>query len=42
MSERADRDFLHYFGVNLDVVWHIVTVELPEVGRWVEEILERG
>lgn len=28
-----DRLIHHYFGVNLDVVWQVASVELPEVLR---------
>ena len=31
MAEARDRSIHHYFGVNLDIVWQIVTVELPQV-----------
>jgi len=30
----------HYFGVNLDIVWNIVTVELPSLESQVKEILQ--
>ena len=44
MSERTDgvRDRLihHYFGVNFDIVWNIVTVELPALESRIEEILQ--
>ena len=36
VSERLIHD---YFGVNLDIVWHIVIVELPDVASRIEEIL---
>jgi uncharacterized protein with HEPN domain len=32
----------HYFGTNLDIVWQIVTDELPKVARQISEILEGG
>ena len=43
MSERADDDRLihHYFGVNLDIVWDIVTVELSALESQIEAILQR-
>jgi uncharacterized protein with HEPN domain len=40
MAGIRDRLIHHYFGVNLDIVWNIVTVELPLVESRVEEILE--
>ena len=35
-----DRLIHHYFGVNLDIVWDIVTAELPALGSQVEAILQ--
>jgi uncharacterized protein with HEPN domain len=38
MSERL----IHgYFGVNLEIIWHIVTVELPAVAWQIAEIISR-
>lgn len=34
-----DRLIHHYFGVNLDVVWHIVTTELPDVASRIDEMI---
>ena len=31
MAAARDRLIHHYFGVNLDIVWQIVTIELPKV-----------
>ncbi len=31
MAKARDRLIHHYFGINLDVVWQIATVELPQV-----------
>jgi uncharacterized protein with HEPN domain len=31
MAGARDRLIHDYFGVNLDIVWHIVTIELPQV-----------
>lgn len=44
MAGVRDRLIHHYFGVNLDIVWNIVTTELPLLESRVEEILrhERG
>ena len=39
MAGVRDRLIHHYFGVNLDIVWHIVTAELPDVASRIEEIL---
>ena len=39
MAGVRDRLIHHYFGVNLDIIWHIVTAELPEVASQVEEII---
>jgi uncharacterized protein with HEPN domain len=39
MAGVRDRLIHDYFGVNLDIVWHIVTVELPDVASRIEEIL---
>ena len=39
MAGMRDRLIHHYFGVNLDIVWHIITAELPDVASRIEEIL---
>lgn len=39
MSGVRDRLIHHYFGVNLDVVWEIISSELDEVLSQVENIL---
>jgi uncharacterized protein with HEPN domain len=31
-----DRLIHHYFGVNLDIVWRIITVELPQIASQLE------
>jgi len=36
-----DRLIHHYFGVNLDIVWDIVTGELPVLESQVEAILQQ-
>lgn len=36
-----DRLIHHYFGVNLDIVWDIVAVELPALESQIEAILEK-
>ncbi|MBL8189370.1 MAG: DUF86 domain-containing protein [Acidobacteria bacterium] len=35
-----DKLIHHYFGVNFDIVWQIVTVELPQVTAPLTKILE--
>lgn len=39
MAGVRDRLIHHYFGVNLDIVWNIVTIELPPLESRVEDIL---
>ena len=31
----------HYFGVNVDIVWDVVKIELPELEIQIEEILKQ-
>ena len=40
MAAARDRLIHHYFGVNLDVVWQIVSVELPKVAEQIPK--DRG
>ena len=35
-----DRLIHHYFGVNLDVIWEIVTNDLPDVTPQIEAIIQ--
>jgi len=42
MAGTRDRLIHHYFGVNLDVVWGIVEMELPGVAAELETILDQG
>ena len=42
MAGTRDRLIHHYFGVNLDVVWGIVELELPGVVAKLEAILNQG
>ena len=42
MAGVRDRLIHDYFGVNLDIVWQIVTAELPEVVVKVEAIKQDG
>ena len=39
MAGVRDRLIHHYFGVNLDIVWRIITTELPDVALRIGEIL---
>lgn len=41
MAGVRDKLIHHYFGVNLDIVWNIVTVELPALEAQVEAILQQ-
>ena len=41
LARARNRLIHHYFGVNYDVVWGIVTQELPEIILQVEEILNK-
>jgi len=41
MAGVRDRLIHHYFGVNLDIVWDIVTVELPVLESQIEAILQQ-
>ena len=38
MAGARDRLIHHYFGTNLDIVWQIATVELPQVALQLETI----
>ena len=40
MAGARDRLIHHYFGVNLDIVWQIVTSELPQVASALDNIAE--
>ena len=41
MAAIRDRLIHHYFGVNLDIVWDVVTVELPVLEAQIEAILQQ-
>ena len=41
MAGIRDRLIHHYFGVNFDIVWQIITTELSEVARQIEEIIQK-
>jgi uncharacterized protein with HEPN domain len=42
MAGVRDRLIHHYFGVNLDIVWQIISAELPQVASQVEKILSNN
>lgn len=42
MAGVRDRLIHHYFGVNLDIVWQIVTIELPQVASQLQNLLMEG
>jgi len=39
MAGARDRLIHHYFGVNLDIVWQIVTLELPKVSSQIQAVI---
>ena len=41
MAGLRDRLIHHYFSINLDVVWEIVTTELPLLKQQIRDILRR-
>jgi uncharacterized protein with HEPN domain len=41
MAGVRDRLIHHYFGVNLDIVWDIITVELPALESQVQTLLKQ-
>ena len=41
MAGVRDRLIHDYFGINLDIIWQIVTVELPAVAAQIDEILRQ-
>ena len=36
-----DKIIHHYFGIDLEIVWEIITINLPELKKQVEEILDK-
>jgi uncharacterized protein with HEPN domain len=42
MAGVRDRLIHHYFGVNFDIVWQIITTELSEVASQIEEIIQKA
>lgn len=41
MAGLRDRLIHHYFGVNLDIVWEIITIELARVAAQLAKSLEQ-
>lgn len=39
MAGVRDKLIHHYFGVNLDIVWHIVTTDLPAAASQIKKII---
>jgi uncharacterized protein with HEPN domain len=42
MAGARDRLVHHYFGTNLDIIWQIVTRELPQIASQLETIDDEG
>jgi uncharacterized protein with HEPN domain len=40
MATMRDRLIHHYFGVNLDIVWQVVSKELPELAPEFDNLIE--
>jgi uncharacterized protein with HEPN domain len=40
MAGVRDRLIHHYFGINLDIVWQIATIELPQVSSLLKKTKE--
>lgn len=40
MAAVRDRLIHDYFGTNIDIVWHIATVELPQLSQQLETLEE--
>ena len=38
ISGMRDKLIHHYFGVNIDIVWDVVKIELPKLEKQLEEI----
>ncbi len=41
MAGLRDRLIHHYFGLNLEILWHVVTQELPMIKQQIRRILGR-
>lgn len=42
MASVRDRLIHHYFGVNLDIVWQIATIELPRVASQLPDLVQES
>lgn len=42
MAAMRDRLIHHYFGINLDIVWQVVSQELPELAPELENLVAEG
>ncbi len=42
MAGIRDKLIHHYFGVNLDIVWEIITIELPKLALQLQQLLEQA
>ena len=40
MAGVRDKLIHDYFGVNIDIIWQIITLELPDVAEQIQKILE--
>ena len=41
IAKTRDKLIHSYFGVDLDVVWDIVTIDIPRLRQQIEEIIEK-
>ncbi len=41
MSGLRDRLIHHYFGINIDIVWQVVAVDLPKIFPELDQIVQR-
>lgn len=41
MSGLRDRLIHHYFGINIDIVWQVVAVDLPKISPELDQIVQR-
>ena len=41
IARTRDKLIHSYFGVDLDVVWDIVTIDIPRLRQQIEEIIEK-
>ncbi len=40
MSDIRNRIIHHYFGIDYDIVWDSVTVDIPALKEWIESVLD--